>query len=88
MPVKFGENRPKNKKVSGTVYFPGQGRQAAGRPAVKAPLGRGKLARSAPSPGCPASENFKIVRSRPNSVGVLGSVRNADSRDFVALRRL
>ena len=71
-PAKFGADRQNIKKVFGTMYFPGQGGQAGrGRwPAGKAPLCRGKLSPSAPSRGCPASENFKFVRSRPNSVGV------------------
>ena len=46
-PVKFGADRPSNKKVFGTMYFPGQGRQAASlaggegasRPRQALPLG-------------------------------------------------
>ena len=70
-PAKFGADRPNNKKSFWDYVFSRPGQAGRGRwPAGKAPLCRGKLSPSAPSRGCPASENFKFVRSRPNSVGV------------------
>ena len=68
MSVKFGENRTKNKKVSGTVYFPGQGRQyrgaglRRGQPAV-AWLATRRL------PRAPVDENLKVAGFASNFAG-------------------
>ena len=44
MPVKFGEIWPKDKKVFGTVYFPGEGRQSAALGLAEASPRAGMLA--------------------------------------------
>ena len=68
MPMKFGKNRPKDKKVFGDYVFsrPGQVRRGAGL-AEASPVLAGQLPRRLP--GAPVDENLKVVGFAPNFAG-------------------
>ena len=68
MPMKFGKNRPKDKKVFGTMYFPGQGRYAAAL-ALPRPAPCWLASYRGAFPGLPVDENLKVVGFAPNFAG-------------------